>query len=190
MGQRQGVKVGTGIHKPPSWASCRGQTPVASPPHPQTCVRHQRAGRKGKVGGEVPPKSQSPRVHPSPPPAPHWPQVCSPPDAGGTSVPFPLPPHSQLPAKLPRAQDAGSPFASRPRPRLGSRGAPTPAAIPSWPVGVPSASWPVPCAWRKAPILADHAALCRTLAFLVGGFPWRGREGREVDQSPTLTTSQ
>lgn len=46
---------------------------------------------------------------------------------------------------------------------------------PSCPVGVPSASCPVPWAWRKAPILADQAALCRTLAFLVGGFPCRAK---------------
>lgn len=49
---------------------------------------------------------------------------------------------------------------------------------PSCPVGVPSASCPVPWAWRKAPILADQAALCRTLAFLVGGFPCRAKRVR------------
>lgn len=51
---------------------------------------------------------------------------------------------------------------------------------PSWPVSVPSASCPVPCEWRKAPILADQAALCRTLAFFVGGFPYKRRNVRNI----------
>ena len=51
---------------------------------------------------------------------------------------------------------------------------------PSWPVSVPSASCPVPCEWRKAPILADQAALCRTLAFFVGGFPYKRRSIRNI----------
>lgn len=51
---------------------------------------------------------------------------------------------------------------------------------PSWPVSVPSASCPVPCEWRKAPILADQAALCRTLAFFVGGFPYKIKHMRNI----------
>lgn len=51
---------------------------------------------------------------------------------------------------------------------------------PSWPVSVPSASCPVPCEWRKAPILADQAALCRTLAFFVGGFPYKRSDVRNI----------
>lgn len=51
---------------------------------------------------------------------------------------------------------------------------------PSWPVSVPSASCPVPCEWRKAPILADQAALCRTLAFFVGGFPYKRSNIRNI----------
>lgn len=66
---------------------------------------------------------------------------------------------------------------------------------PSWPVSVPSASCPVPCEWRKAPILADQAALCRTLAFFVGGFPYKRSNIRNIsntgeDMKPGPATGQ
>jgi len=57
---------------------------------------------------------------------------------------------------------------------------------PSWPVSVPSASCPVPCEWRKAPILADQAALCRTLAFFVGGFPYKRRNISGIGRKRSL----
>lgn len=63
---------------------------------------------------------------------------------------------------------------------------------PSWPVSVPSASCPVPCEWRKAPILADQAALCRTFAFFVGGFPYKRRKisGTRGERKPGPATGQ
>lgn len=76
------------------------------------------------------------------------------------------------PILAPRERPLPSPAESWHHTPLASR-APVPTDLPSCPVGVPSASCPVPWEWRKAPILADQAALCRTLAFLVGGFPWR-----------------
>lgn len=63
---------------------------------------------------------------------------------------------------------------------------------PSWPVSVPSASCPVPCEWRKAPILADQAALCRTFAFFVGGFPYKRRNisGTGGERKPAPATGK
>lgn len=104
--QRCGAKTGgQGGHRSPQTSQLgilQGPDPCSQPtPPPYLCAPSEsREEREGGRGGS--PKKPKPQDASQPAPSPSLATGVQP-DSGGASVPFPLPPHSQLPAKRNKA---------------------------------------------------------------------------------------